>query len=227
MTDKIVAIDGPAGSGKSSVSRAVAERLDWIMLDTGAMYRAITWSVLEAGVSPEDSVSVAKIASSVDVKLGTHPKDKSVHVNGRDVTDEIRTPEVTSMVSAVSAIEAVRMRLVELQREVVRKSAHGVVVEGRDIGTVVLPDARVKIYLTADPRVRAQRRSNELGKSLSEEELDSMEASITARDLKDSTRAISPLKAASNATVIDTSDLNQDQVIDLVIKLAEDTYAIS
>ena len=227
MTDRIIAIDGPAGSGKSSVSRSVAAKLDWTMLDTGAMYRAITWAVLEANISPSDADSVTKIASSVTIDLGTHPQDKKVFLNDVDVTQEIRSPEVTASVSAVSAIDGVRKRLVELQRQVVRKSEHGIVIEGRDIGSVVLPEAKLKIFLTADPRVRAQRRSAELGNPFTESELDAMEASITERDQKDSTREISPLVAAADAIVIDTSDLSQDQVVDLIVELARDTYSLT
>lgn len=227
MTDHIIAIDGPAGSGKSSVSRSVAAKLNWIMLDTGAMYRAITLAVLEAGISPDDIASVASIAATVNIELGTNPQDKSVHLNGRDVTDEIRSPEVTSAVSAVSAVEGVRKRLVELQREVVVNSDHGIVIEGRDIGSVVLPNARLKVFLTADPRVRAQRRGLEMGNDLSEAELDAMEARITERDQKDSSRAISPLKASVDAVIIDTSDMSQDQVIDTVVHLAQDIYPVA
>ena len=227
MTDHIIAIDGPAGSGKSSVSRSVAAKLNWIMLDTGAMYRAITLAVLEAGISPDDISSVASIAATVNIELGTNPQDKSVHLNGRDVTDEIRSPEVTSAVSAVSAVEGVRKRLVELQREVVVNSDHGIVIEGRDIGSVVLPNARLKVFLTADPRVRAQRRGLEMGNDLSEAELDAMEARITERDHKDSSRAISPLKASVDAVIIDTSDMSQDQVIDTVVHLAQDIYPVA
>lgn len=197
------------------------------MLDTGAMYRAITWAVLEANISPSDADSVAKIASSVKIDLGTHPQDKKVFLNDVDVTQEIRSPEVTASVSAVSAIDGVRKCLVELQRAVVRKSEHGIVIEGRDIGSVVLPEAKLKIFLTADPRVRAQRRSAEIGKPFTESELDAMEASITERDQKDSTREISPLVAAADAIVIDTSDLSQNQVVDLIAELARDTYSLT
>lgn len=226
MTDHIIAIDGPAGSGKSSVSRSVAAKLNWIMLDTGAMYRAITLAVLEAGISPEDTMSVTNIATTVNIELGTNPQDKSVHLNGRDVTIEIRSPEVTSSVSAVSAVEGVRKRLVELQRQVVYNSDHGIVIEGRDIGSVVLPDAKLKVFLTADPRVRAQRRGLEMGNNLSQAELDAMEERITERDQKDSSRSISPLVAANDAVIIDTSDMNQDQVIDTVVRLAQDIYPV-
>lgn len=196
------------------------------MLDTGAMYRAITLAVLEAGIYPEDTVSVTNIATTVNIELGTNPQDKSVHLNGRDVTIEIRSPEVTSSVSAVSAVEGVRKRLVELQRQVVYNSEHGIVIEGRDIGSVVLPDAKLKVFLTADPRVRAQRRGLEMGNNLSEAELDAMEERITERDQKDSSRSISPLVAANDAVIIDTSDMNQDQVIDTVVRLAQDIYPV-
>jgi cytidylate kinase len=194
------------------------------MLDTGAMYRAITFAVLDAGVNPEDPALVAELAKAVTVTVGTHPSDTSVLLDSRDVTKEIRSAKVTAAVSAVSAVRAVRDRLVELQRDAVNMSQHGIVIEGRDIGTVVLPDAKLKIYLTADPRVRALRRSSELGSSVSEPELDSMQAIIMERDSKDSSREISPLQAAPDSIVIDTSDLTQEQVVAAVIDLAREIY---
>ena len=224
MTERIIAIDGPAGSGKSSVSRKVAAALDWVMLDTGAMYRAITYAVLEAGVPPKESAKVAEIATAVGVRVDTDPSDSTVFLNGVDVTSEIRSAEVTAAVSAVSAVSAVRERLVELQRETVSKSRHGIVIEGRDIGSVVLPDAMLKIYLTADPRVRALRRSCELGNPVTEAELDAMQAIIMERDSKDSSREISPLQVASDAVVIDTSHLSQEQVVAAVTDLAREVY---
>ena len=227
MTNNVLAIDGPAGSGKSSVSRNVASTLGWLMLDTGAMYRAITWAVLEAGVDPQDSMRVGAIASESVIEIDTEPELSSVYVNGVNVTTEIRTAEVTSAVSAVSAVAQVRERLVELQRETVRKSRRGVVIEGRDIGTVVLPDAQLKIFLTADPRVRAVRRSTEMGLSISPEELESMQMVIEERDYKDSSREFSPLRAASDSVVIDTSNLTQDEVVQEICALARQKYSLA
>ena len=224
MTDHVIAIDGPAGSGKSSVSRKVAAALNWVMLDTGAMYRAITCAVLEAGVTPEDSAKVAEIAKLVGVRVDTDPNVSTVFLNGVDVTNEIRSTEVTAAVSAVSAVIAVRERLVELQRETVSKSQHGIVIEGRDIGSVVLPDAKLKIYLTADPRVRAFRRSSERGNTVTEADLDAMQANIMERDSKDSSRDISPLQVATDAVVIDTSHMSLGQVVDAVTDLAREVY---
>lgn len=227
MTNNVLAIDGPAGSGKSSVSRNVASTLGWLMLDTGAMYRAITWAVLEAGADPQDSTRVGAIASESVIEIDTEPELSSVYVNGVNVTTDIRTAEVTSAVSAVSAVATVRERLVELQRETVRKSQRGVVIEGRDIGTVVLPDAQLKIFLTADPRVRAVRRSTEMGHNISPEELESMQKVIEERDYKDSSREFSPLRAASDSVVIDTSNLTQDQVVQEICALARQKYSLA
>jgi CMP/dCMP kinase len=227
MTNNVLAIDGPAGSGKSSVSRNVASTLGWLMLDTGAMYRAITWAVLEAGADPQDSTRVGAIASESVIEIDTEPELSSVYVNGVNVTTDIRTAEVTSAVSAVSAVAQVRQRLVELQRETVRKSQRGVVIEGRDIGTVVLPDAQLKIFLTADPRVRAVRRSTEMGHNISPEELESMQKVIEERDYKDSSREFSPLRAASDSVVIDTSNLTQDQVVQEICTLARQKYSLA
>lgn len=224
MTTHVIAIDGPAGSGKSSVSRQVAKRLQWIMLDTGAMYRAITWAILDQQISLEDSESIGRAATNSEITIHTDPDNSQVFVGVHDVTQEIRSPEVTAAVSAVSALAPVRSRLVDLQRSTVSHAEHGVVIEGRDIGTVVLPDARLKVFLTADPRVRAQRRGGEMGQDLSSRSLDHMEATIRERDAKDSGREISPLKAASDAIEIDTSDLTQEQVVERIVQLAREVY---
>jgi CMP/dCMP kinase len=160
----VIAIDGPAGSGKSSVSRAVATRLGLNYLDTGAMYRAITWAVLQAGIDPDDATAVAGILTSNKpprLVSGTDPQNPTIEVDGVDVADPIRGAAVTDAVSAVSAVPAIREHLVELQRQYVADSGAGIVVEGRDIGSVVLPDADLKIFLTADPSVRARRRAAE------------------------------------------------------------------
>lgn len=205
----VVAIDGPAGAGKSTVGRAVAERLGLDYLDTGAMYRAVTFAALRRGLDPHDDGVVGDLSEAVEMTLdGT-----SVHVDGVDATIEIRGREVTSAVSAVAANSRVRAELVRRQRRWVEQHAGGVV-EGRDIGSVVFPDATIKLYITASPRVRAERRVAEIGGDVAD-----VEASIIERDRKDSTRADSPLMESSDAVVVDTSGLSIDQVVDRVLEL--------
>ena len=218
----VIAIDGPAGSGKSSVSRAVATRLGLNYLDTGAMYRAITWAVLQAGVDPEDATAVAGILTSNKpprLVSGTDPHNPTIEVDGVDVADPIRGAAVTSAVSAVSAVPAIREHLVELQRAYVADGGTGIVVEGRDIGSVVLPDAHLKIFLTADPSVRAQRRAAEKldGHDAS---LEATESSLLTRDAKDSSRSVSPLTRADGAVEVDTTHLTFEEVVDAVVDLA-------
>jgi cytidylate kinase len=219
----VIAIDGPAGSGKSSVSRAVATRLGLNYLDTGAMYRAITWAVLEAGIDPDDADAVAGFIedpSMPSVVSGVDPANPTIAVGGVDVADPIRTARVTDAVSAVSAVPSVRSHLVERQRRYVADSAPGIVVEGRDIGSVVLPDADLKVFLTAEPSVRAQRRAAERldGHAPS---IDATESALITRDARDSTRAVSPLARAYDAIEVDTSAMTFDAVVDAVVQLAE------
>jgi cytidylate kinase len=205
----IVAIDGPAGAGKSTVGRAVAARLGLDYLDTGAMYRAITFAALRRGIDPSDHDDVVVLASEVDMTLD----GLSVTVDGVDATVEIRGREVTAAVSAVAANPGVRAELVRRQRSWV--AAHGGgVVEGRDIGSVVFPDATLKLFVTASPRVRAERRVAEIGGDVAE-----VEASIIERDRKDSTRADSPLTETSDAVLVDTTELSIDEVVQRVIEL--------
>jgi len=199
----VIAIDGPAGAGKSTVARAVATRLGLDYLDTGAMYRAVTFAVLRRGIDPGDEDDVAAVCEALQLEMA----DDTVTVDGVDASIEIRGREVTAAVSAVAANSRVRADLVRRQRE--WAIAHGGgVVEGRDIGSVVFPDATVKLYVTASPRVRAQRRVAEIGG-----DVDEVERSIIERDRKDSTRADSPLRETSDAIVVDTSDLDIDQVV--------------
>jgi CMP/dCMP kinase len=207
----VVAIDGPAGAGKSTVGRAVAARLGLDYLDTGAMYRAVTFAALRRGLDPADESDIAELSESVDIAVdGT-----TVVVDGIDATIEIRGREVTSAVSAVAANSRVRSELVRRQRRWVSDHRGGVV-EGRDIGTVVFPDATLKLFVTASPRVRAQRRVAEIGGDVAE-----VEASIIERDRKDSTRTDSPLSEATGAVVLDTSGLSIDEVVDRVLLLLE------
>jgi cytidylate kinase len=224
MTTKTLALDGPAGSGKSSVSRAVAQSLGWVMLDTGAMYRAVTWAVLEARIDLNDPAAISQQAASTTIRATTNPLNFSISANGRDITIAIRSPEVTAAVSAVSAVPDVRELLVKLQREAVVASDFGIVIEGRDIGTVVLPDSALKVFLTASPEARARRRSLEVDPNADAENIADTRRAIMARDAKDSGREHSPLKPAADSQILDTSDLTLDQVVDQLVQMAHHTY---
>lgn len=213
MSDVLtIALDGPAGTGKSSVSRGLARTLGLRYLNTGAMYRIVTLAVLRAGVDITDAQRVADIAGGVDLAVGYDPDEDRAFLAGEDVSLEIRGDVVTGAVSAVSAVPAVRTRLVQLQRDLAAGDG-GVVVEGRDIGTVVLPDADVKIYLTASAEVRAQRRYAQNIANGVEDSYEAVLADVKRRDHLDSTRAVSPLRAADDAVIVDTSDMDEAQVI--------------
>jgi cytidylate kinase len=203
----VVAVDGPSGSGKSTVSRRLAIALDAAYLDTGAMYRAVTWAVLRSGVDPHDADSVAKVAGEVDLEIGTDPAVRHVRVDSTPVETDIRGPEVTGAVSAVSAVPAVRRLLVAQQREIIA-AVRRIVVEGRDIGSVVAPDADLKVYLTASAATRAQRRSAE-----DAADMDLTAADLARRDHLDSTRAAAPLLQAPDAVVLDTTGMDIDEVV--------------
>lgn len=224
----IVAIDGPAGSGKSTVAHAIAERCHLTYLDTGAMYRAVTWLCLQAGIDPEDSEAVTRVAESATIEFGQDERGQTVFANGNDVTTAIRTPEIDHAVSPVSAIPAVRTAMVSLQRAVGEQG--DVVAEGRDIGTVVFPNAEVKVYLTADAEARAHRRAvqREGGDAATDAQATAdaaaeaqILADIKARDAYDSSREASPLKPAEDAVHIDSSSLSVDEVVARVEALME------
>jgi cytidylate kinase len=209
----VVAVDGPSGSGKSTVSRRLATVIDGVYLDTGAMYRAVTWAVLEAGVDPLDPEAVAKIAAETELSIGTDPIDPHFFANGVDVSAAIRGPAVTEAVSAVAAVPAVRRLLVAQQQAII--AAHPrIVVEGRDIATVVAPDADLKVYLTASPAARAQRRSAEDATDVA-----ATAADMARRDRYDSSRATDPLRQASDAIEVDTTGLSIDEVVSRVLDL--------
>ncbi|TDB74464.1 (d)CMP kinase [Micromonospora sp. KC723] len=203
----VVAVDGPSGSGKSTVSRRLAAGLGARYLDTGAMYRAITWAVLRSGVDLADAESVAKVAGEVDLRIGTDPQGYGVTVDGVTVDAEIRGPEVTAAVSAVAAVPAVRALLVARQREMI-VHARRIVVEGRDIGAVVAPDADLKVYLTASAAARAQRRSAEDAADVA-----ATAADLARRDRLDSTRKANPFQQAPDAVELDTTELGIDEVV--------------
>lgn len=208
----VIAVDGPSGAGKSSVARGVATRLGLRYLDTGSTYRAVTWRVLRRGVDVDDAGQVASAALDPVVEVGTDPAEPTICVDGIDVSGPIRSGEVTAAVSAVSAVPAVRERLAALQREII--GTGGIVVEGRDIGTVVAPDAQVKVFLTADPTARAQRRGLEVSADQS-----ATLADLARRDRLDSGRATAPLAKAADAHEIDATHLSLPQVIDAVLAL--------
>ena len=203
----MVAVDGPSGSGKSTVSRQLAAALRARYLDTGAMYRAVTLAVLQAGVDPSDADAVAKVAMDARIVIGTDPEKPTTRLDGVAVDREIRGPEVTGAVSAVAAVPAVRRVLVAQQREIIA-TAERIVVEGRDIGTVVAPEARPKVYLTASADARAHRRSTE-----ADADLDATAVDLARRDRLDSTRTTDPLAKAADAVELDTTGLGIDEVV--------------
>jgi cytidylate kinase len=202
----VVAIDGPSGSGKSTVSRGVATALGLRYLDTGAMYRAATWLALHHSVPLDDGAALTRLVQSEPVEISTDPAPAVVTAAGQDVSLAIRGADVTAAVSQVSAVPEVRAHLVARQREII--GAGGIVVEGRDIGAVVVPDAPVKIFLTADPEVRAQRRAAETADAV-----ESTKESLARRDRLDASRASSPMAQAPDAVVVDATDLTVDQVV--------------
>ncbi|MFI6422691.1 (d)CMP kinase [Streptomyces sp. NPDC050842] len=217
----IVAIDGPSGTGKSSTSKAVAAKLGLSYLDTGAQYRAITWWMISNGVDVTDAEAVANAASKPDIVSGTDPGRPTITVDGVDAAGPIRTEEVTSKVSAVSAVPEVRALITDLQRSIAKGAELGIVVEGRDIGTTVLPDADLKIFLTASPEARAARRSGELKGA----DVQATKEALIKRDAADSGRKTSPLAKADDAVEVDTTDLTLDQVIECVVTLVEEKRA--
>ncbi len=210
----IVAIDGPAGSGKSTVSRTIAERLNCLYVDTGAMYRGLTWKALHEKLDLTDEDSLKTLAKKTSIKLR---RDRKVFVDDTDVTDEIRKPEVTRNVHYIADVPEVRERMVALQREMGNES--GAVLEGRDIGTIVFPDADRKIYLDAEIGVRARRRYKELKEKENRTNIDELEKELHSRDEKDKGRKVAPLRVADGAIVIDTTHMDIDQVVEEILKL--------
>jgi cytidylate kinase len=218
-----IAIDGPVGAGKSTVAQLVAERLGFLYLDTGAMYRAATWLALKNQLPIDDGDAIASAVAKAKIKL--EPGDEStgnrvrVFVDDHEVTREIRTSPISDLVSPVSALSQVRRVLVAQQKEMAKPG--GVVLDGRDIGTVVMPDADIKVFLTASPQERARRRMKDLNALGEHPDMDSLTKSIEERDHRDSTRADSPLAQAHDAVVIITDNLSIDQVVDAIVRLLD------
>lgn len=212
-----IAIDGPAGAGKSSVAKAAARALGFIYVDTGALYRTVALHMLRKGIEPADAGAVEAALPGVSVDLRHAADGQHVLLCGEDVTDEIRTPQVSMAASAVSAIPAVRKFLFSLQTGMAER--YDVLMDGRDIGTVVLPDADVKIFLSASPEVRARRRWLELQEKGTPDTYEAVLADLIARDERDSNRAIAPLRPADDAVLLDTSGMTLQESIDAILKL--------
>jgi CMP/dCMP kinase len=219
--DPVITIDGPAGAGKSTTAREVARRLGFRLVDTGALYRALAWALMQAGVSPEDEAGVRALLARTTVELtggvewgGTH-----VLVNGRDVSTEIRTPEIAMVTSRLTALRAVRDKMTPLQRNLA--AAGGVVLEGRDTGSVVCPDAEVKVYLDADLAERARRRRDELAAGGLPADLESVKADVALRDRLDMEREIAPLRKPEGAMTVDSTALSPEAVVQRILEAAE------
>jgi cytidylate kinase len=216
----VIAIDGPAASGKSTTARLTAKRLGYLFVDTGAMYRAVTLKVLEHGTDPSDEPAVSRLARETSIRLVQQGGDLRVILDGRDVSREIRAPEVTRAVSAVSAMKPVRELMVREQRSIGANG--GVILEGRDIGTVVFPDADLKIYMVADVQRRAQRRQKDLEQQGRPVVLDELVNEIVQRDKKDAERSISPMRPADDAVVLDTSGLKIEEQVEFIVERANE-----
>ena len=228
VSSRVIALDGPSGSGKSTVARGLATRLGWRYVDTGATYRAATLAVLRAGTDLADDDKIAATVAAALIGLSTDPAAPATLLDGEDVSQAIRGPEVTAAVSAVSAVPAVRARLVELQRELAGRD--GSVLEGRDIGTAVMPDAPVKVFLDAAVSVRASRRAGDADAGVDAHGgglVDRVAADLARRDRLDSSRTASPLQAAPDAVHVDSSALDAAAVIERVIALARAAGIVS
>lgn len=217
MKNKVIAIDGPAGAGKSTVARMVADKLGYVYLDTGAMYRAVSYRMLANGLSPVDTAAVGQMAMEMNIRLERAGTITRVLADGEDVTETIRTPEVTLAVAGVSQIPAVRTAMVALQREMAQSG--NAVLDGRDIGTVVVPEACTKVFLTASADERARRRWLEMRQKGRDTELEKLQREISARDAQDSGREISPLKQADDAIFLDTTGMSIDDVVANILRI--------
>ncbi len=215
----VITLDGPAGAGKSTVSRALARRLSCLYLDTGAMYRALTVKALDRGISMDDPRAIGELAARTEIRLVPDPDAMRVTVDGEDVTERIRNPEVSRNVSYVARVPEVRAEMVRVQRKL--GEGGSVVAEGRDMGTVVFPHADLKVYLEASPHERARRRASDLALAGHAVDLEALEAEIRQRDHLDATRDVAPMAAAADAIRLVTDDLSADQVVDRILDLLQ------
>ncbi len=214
-----IAIDGPAGAGKSTIAKKIAKQMNYIYVDTGAMYRAMALFLIRNGVTKEDTEKIEQVCKKADISIEYRDGEQIVLLNGENVNGLIRTEEVGNMASVSSANGKVREKLVQLQKELAKKT--DVVMDGRDIGTCVLPEADTKVYLTASSAVRAKRRFDELTQKGESCDLDKIEQDIIERDHRDMTREISPLKQAEDAVLVDSSDMTIDEVVEKIISLCK------
>lgn len=217
--DPVITIDGPAGAGKSTTAREIARRLGFRLVDTGALYRALGWALMQAGVSPEDEQGVGALLARTTVELADSSTGGRVLVNGRDVTAEIRTPEIALTTSRLTALRAVRDKMTPIQRGLA--AAGGVVLEGRDTGSVVCPDADVKIYLDADLAERARRRRDELVARGLPADYESVKAEVALRDRQDMERALAPLRKPPGAVTVDSTALSPEAVVLRILDAVE------
>ena len=215
-----IAIDGPAGAGKSTIAKAVAARKGYIYVDTGAMYRAMALFILRNGIDPEDAAAISAKCAEADITIEYRDGVQVVLLGGENVNDYLRTPQVSDMASRTSVNGDVRVKLVELQQELARRQ--NVVMDGRDIGTVVLPDAQVKIFLTASVDVRADRRYKELIEKGENADLNEIKAQIKERDERDMNREISPLRQAEDAVLVDTSCMSIEEVVERILSIIDE-----
>lgn len=223
MKHVAIAIDGPAGAGKSTMARACAKALGYLYVDTGAIYRTVGYYMRLMGIGPKDRDGIARLIDEVNIEIRYEDGVQHMILNGTDVTDEIRTPEMSMYASGVSAQPCVRAFLLDMQRELAR--TQNVVMDGRDIGTVVLPDAQVKIFLTADVRVRAERRLAELQAKGEKTSLQKVLAEMQVRDKQDSERAAAPLRQAKDAVLLDTSALTPEAAVDAILSIVRGKLA--
>lgn len=216
-----IAIDGPAGAGKSTIAKRVAEELNFMYVDTGALYRAVALCAIQKNIEPDDSQRVSEMLSEIKVQLAFNYRfEKVVLLDGRDVSSRIRTPEVSMAASKISALPQVRAYLLDLQRDIAKEN--NVIMDGRDIGTVVLPDAKVKIFLTASPQVRAERRYKELSEKGANVSFDEVLRDVNERDYNDSHRKTAPLKPAEDSVFVDTTDLDFEQSVEKIISVIKE-----
>lgn len=216
-----IAIDGPAGAGKSTIAKRVAEELNFMYVDTGALYRAVALCAIQKNIEPDDSQRVSEMLSEIKVQLAFNYRfEKVVLLDGKDVSSRIRTPEVSMAASKISALPQVRAYLLDLQRDIAKEN--NVIMDGRDIGTVVLPDARVKIFLTASPQVRAERRYKELSEKGADVSFDEVLRDVNERDYNDSHRKTAPLKPAEDSVFVDTTDLDFEQSVEKIISVIKE-----
>lgn len=220
-THKItVAVDGPAGAGKSSISKIVAKKLGYLYIDTGSMYRAVTWAVLQNNINVNDQEAVEDILSSLELTMEPSDESCTIYIGGQDVTDYIRTPQVNKAVSRIASYKGVRQYLVERQR--IMAESGGVILDGRDIGSIVLPKAELKIYLTASVEARAKRRYLEVKGTPNEETLEAITESVMQRDHMDKNRAESPLIQVEDAVLVDSSHMTFNETVDYILTLVQE-----